>query len=62
MGLQEMERIAIIATLQRTGGNIKESASVFGIDRSTLLRKNQAARHSLVTAVEQTFSRVASPP
>jgi DNA-binding NtrC family response regulator len=39
MSLQEMEKIAIAATLQRTGGNIKESASVLGIDRSTLYEK-----------------------
>jgi DNA-binding NtrC family response regulator len=39
MSLQEMEKMAIVATLQRTGGNIKESASVLGIDRSTLYEK-----------------------
>jgi DNA-binding NtrC family response regulator len=37
--LQEMERQLIVATLQRTGGNIKESASILGIDRSTLYEK-----------------------
>ncbi len=37
--LQEMERQSIIVTLQRTGGNIKESASILGIDRSTLYEK-----------------------
>jgi len=39
MTLQEMEKSAIAATLQRTGGNIKESAAVLGIDRSTLYEK-----------------------
>ncbi|HKE20935.1 MAG TPA: sigma-54 dependent transcriptional regulator [Bryobacteraceae bacterium] len=39
MTLEEMEKIAIIATLQRTGGNIKESAALLGIDRSTLYEK-----------------------
>ncbi len=39
MTLQEMERQAIIATLQRTGGNIKESAAQLGIDRSTMYEK-----------------------
>jgi DNA-binding NtrC family response regulator len=39
MTLQEMERQSIIVTLQRTGGNIKESASILGIDRSTLYEK-----------------------
>jgi transcriptional regulator of acetoin/glycerol metabolism len=29
----------IIATLQKTGGNIKESAAILGIDRSTLYEK-----------------------
>jgi DNA-binding NtrC family response regulator len=39
MNLQDMERQAIVATLERTGGNIKESASILGIDRSTLYEK-----------------------
>ena len=39
MTLQEMEKMAIVATLQRTSGNIKESASLLGIDRSTLYEK-----------------------
>ena len=39
MSLQDMEKLAIIATLQRTGGNIKESASILGIDRSTMYEK-----------------------
>ncbi len=37
--LQEMEKQLILATLQRTEGNIKESASMLGIDRSTLYEK-----------------------
>jgi DNA-binding NtrC family response regulator len=37
--LQEMEKLLIAATVQRTGGNIKESASILGIDRSTLYEK-----------------------
>ncbi len=39
MTLQDMEKQLITATLQRTGGNIKESATVLGIDRSTLYEK-----------------------
>ena len=39
MSLQEMEKILITATLQRTNGNIKESASILGIDRSTMYEK-----------------------
>jgi transcriptional regulator of acetoin/glycerol metabolism len=39
MTLQEMEKLLIVATLERTSGNIKESASVLGIDRSTLYEK-----------------------
>jgi DNA-binding NtrC family response regulator len=39
MTLQDMEKQMIIATLQRTGGNIKESAASLGIDRSTLYEK-----------------------
>jgi DNA-binding NtrC family response regulator len=37
--IQEMERQLIIATLQRTNGNIRESANMLGIDRSTLYEK-----------------------
>ena len=39
MTMQEMEKVLIIATLERTQGNIKEAASVLGIDRSTLYEK-----------------------
>jgi len=34
--LDEIEKRVIEATIQRTGGNIKEAAAVLGIDRSTL--------------------------
>jgi DNA-binding NtrC family response regulator len=37
--LNELERRAIIATLSRTGGNVKEAAASLGIDRSTLYEK-----------------------
>ena len=37
--MEELERRAIIATLERTAGNIKEAASMLGIDRSTLYDK-----------------------
>ena len=36
MSLDDLERQAIVSTLQRTQGNIKEAAAVLGIDRSTL--------------------------
>ena len=39
MTLDDLEKQAIIATLGRTGGNIKESAAQLGIDRSTLYDK-----------------------
>jgi DNA-binding NtrC family response regulator len=39
MTLQDMEKVLIVGTLQRTNGNIKESASILGIDRSTLYEK-----------------------
>jgi two-component system response regulator HydG len=39
MTMQEMERQLIVATIARTEGNIKEAASVLGIDRSTLYEK-----------------------
>jgi transcriptional regulator of acetoin/glycerol metabolism len=39
MTMQEMEKVLITATLQRTQGNIKEAASILGIDRSTLYEK-----------------------
>lgn len=39
MSLNDMEKQLIVATLQRTNGNIKESAAMLGIDRSTLYEK-----------------------
>ncbi|MBZ5584064.1 MAG: sigma-54 dependent transcriptional regulator [Acidobacteriia bacterium] len=39
MTLQDMEKQLIAATIQRAGGNIKESAAALGIDRSTLYEK-----------------------
>ena len=39
MTLQEMEKQLIMATLQSTGGNIKEAAARMGIDRSTIYDK-----------------------
>ena len=39
MSLQDMEKVMIASTLERTRGNIKESASILGIDRSTLYEK-----------------------
>jgi DNA-binding NtrC family response regulator len=39
MTMQEMEKLLIIETLRRTDGNIKESATILGIDRSTLYEK-----------------------
>jgi DNA-binding NtrC family response regulator len=39
MPLHEVEKQVITATLQRTEGNIKETAAVLGIDRSTLYEK-----------------------
>ncbi|MBS1857689.1 MAG: sigma-54-dependent Fis family transcriptional regulator [Acidobacteria bacterium] len=37
--LSELERRAIIATLERTKGNVKEAAASLGVDRSTLYDK-----------------------
>jgi DNA-binding NtrC family response regulator len=37
--LQDMEKQLILATLERTNRNIRESAAVLGIDRSTLYEK-----------------------
>jgi DNA-binding NtrC family response regulator len=39
MTIEDMEKVLITATIQRTQGNIKEAASVLGIDRSTLYEK-----------------------
>jgi DNA-binding NtrC family response regulator len=39
MTLEEIERRTIAATLRKTQGNVKEAASVLGIDRSTLYEK-----------------------
>jgi DNA-binding NtrC family response regulator len=46
--LEEIENQAIIATLQRTRGNIKEAAAILGVDRSTLydrIKKYQLPRN-----------------
>jgi two-component system response regulator HydG len=37
--LHELEKRAIVATLERTQGNVKEAAVILGIDRSTLYEK-----------------------
>jgi DNA-binding NtrC family response regulator len=39
VSLAELERRAIIATLERTHGNVKEAAASLGVDRSTLYEK-----------------------
>ena len=39
VSLAELERRAIIATLERTRGNVKEAAQSLGVDRSTLYEK-----------------------
>jgi DNA-binding NtrC family response regulator len=39
MTIEDMEKVLIAATIQRAQGNIKEAASVLGIDRSTLYEK-----------------------
>lgn len=39
MTLEEIERRAIVATLRKTQGNVKEAAGALGIDRSTLYEK-----------------------
>jgi DNA-binding NtrC family response regulator len=36
MTLDQVENQVITATLRRTHGNIKEAASILGVDRSTL--------------------------
>jgi len=46
--LEEVERIVIEATLLRTGGNVKGTAEILGIDRSTLydkIRRYGIVRH-----------------
>jgi DNA-binding NtrC family response regulator len=39
MSLAAMEKHLILSVLEHTGGNIRESASILGIDRSTLYEK-----------------------
>jgi DNA-binding NtrC family response regulator len=39
VSLEELERHAIVATLERTHGNVKEAAASLGVDRSTLYDK-----------------------
>ena len=39
MSLRQAEELLIGATLQQTGGNVREAAKILGIDRSTLYGK-----------------------
>ena len=39
MSLRQAEGLLIGATLQHTRGNVREAATILGIDRSTLLEK-----------------------
>jgi DNA-binding NtrC family response regulator len=51
--LQDLEKQAIITTLTRTRGNIKEAAAVLGIDRSTLydkMKRYDITRPAVATA------------
>lgn len=57
MTLEQLERQAVSATLQRTGWNVKEAAAVLGIDRSTLYDKMK--RHGITRPAD---SRSASDP
>jgi DNA-binding NtrC family response regulator len=47
MTLQDLEKHAIVAAMERSGGNVKEAAAALGIDRSTLydkLKRYEVAR------------------
>jgi transcriptional regulator of acetoin/glycerol metabolism len=44
MSLRQAEELLTGATLQQTGGKVREAAKVLGIDRSTL-RKDKVVRH-----------------
>lgn len=46
--IAEVERRMIVATLERTGGNVKEAAGILGIDRSTLY--DRLKRYGIETA------------
>ena len=54
MTLQQLEKQAIVTTLDRTQGNIKEAAGLLGIDRSTLYEKLK--RYEIERANAQTAS------
>jgi DNA-binding NtrC family response regulator len=41
MTLRQAEELLLAATLQRTGGNMREAAKILGIDRSTLYAKTK---------------------
>lgn len=43
--LDDLERAVIVATIKQTGGNIKQSAAILGIDRSTLY--DRIKRHNI---------------
>lgn len=57
MTLQDLERQAVQAALQRTGGNVKEAASSLGIDRSTMYEKIKIRDPALAPRREQSRDR-----
>ncbi len=62
--LDDLERAVIAATIHQTGGNIKRSATILGIDRSTLydkLRKYNLGREGTGTIADKIRGQALMP-
>jgi transcriptional regulator with PAS, ATPase and Fis domain len=65
MTLEQLEALAVSATLQRTSWNVKEAAGLLGIDRSTLydkIKKHGLSRHGGGTGADGLEGCAGEPP
>ena len=60
MSLRQTEELLIGATLQQTGGNVREAAKILGIDRSTLHEKIRL--YDIVELNREWRKEVGKPP
>jgi DNA-binding NtrC family response regulator len=63
--LEQLEELAVSATLQRTGWNVKEAAGILGIDRSTLydkIKKHGLSRHGAAGEEREPQAFANDPP
>jgi transcriptional regulator of acetoin/glycerol metabolism len=60
MTLRQAEELLVTATLQHTGGNVREAAKILGIDRSTLYGKTRL--YGIVEWTREWRKGVGKPP